>query len=159
MITHKRFEFTSFAYILIVLHSLVLIIGGHYTYAEVPLFDWIKDQFDLARNYYDKVGHFFQGFVPALIIRELFIRRKIVLNKNWLFFICVSICMFVSAFYELLEWWTAVILGETAESFLGTQGDIWDAQSDMFMALLGSMIAIIALGKYQDYRIKKLQNA
>jgi len=156
ILTHKRFEFTRFVYILIVIHSLILIVGGHYTYAEVPLFNWIRDYFDLSRNYYDKVGHFFQGFVPALIVRELFLKLKAINKRGWLFFICISICMFISSFYELIEWFMAVVQGQSAEAFLGLQGDEWDAQSDMLMALIGSTLALIIFSRYQDKKIQSL---
>src|SRR5258708_15136487 len=133
-ITYRRFQFTSFVYLLITLHACILFVGGHYTYAEVPLFNWIRDHFHLARNDYDRVGHFAQGFVPALVAREVLLRRKIVLRRGWLFFIVLSICLAVSATYELLEWRGAVGTWSAADAFLGTQGDPWDTQVDMATA-------------------------
>lgn len=148
--TYKRFKFTELSYWLILIHCIILIIGGHYTYAEVPLFNWIRDTFELSRNHYDKVGHFAQGFIPAVIIREILIRKSPVKQGKWLFFIVVSVCLALSAFYEFIEWWVAVLSGTAAEAFLGTQGYVWDTQSDMFLALLGSIISLIVFGKLHD---------
>lgn len=130
-------------------------IGGHYTYAEVPLFDAIKDIFNLERNNYDKVGHFAQGFVPAIIAREILIRKNVILDRSWLNLFIVSICLAFSAFYELIEWGVAISTGENAEAFLGTQGYIWDTQSDMAMALIGAICAIIFFAKYHDKQLAK----
>jgi putative membrane protein len=132
-------------------------IGGHYTYAEVPLFNWIRDGFDLSRNNYDKVGHFAQGFVPAIISREIFIRNNVVNNKHWLTVFVVSICLSVSAFYELVEWGVAKITGGSAEAFLGTQGYIWDTQSDMGFALLGIFLSLLLLSHYHDRQIENMK--
>ena len=154
--TYKRFQFTRLAYALILIHCIILMIGGHYTYAEVPLFDWIKDWFDLGRNNYDKIGHLAQGFIPAIIAREILIRKEIVKRGNWLSFIVVSVCLAISAFYELIEWWVAELTGESAEAFLGTQGYVWDTQSDMALALLGSIVSLIILSKIHDRQILKL---
>lgn len=148
--TYKRFKFTELSYWLILIHCIILIIGGHYTYAEVPLFNWIRDTFELSRNHYDKVGHFAQGFIPAVIIREILIRKSPVKQGKWLFFIVVSVCLALSAFYEFIEWWVAVLSGTAAEAFLGTQGYVWDTQSDMFLALLGAVISLIVFGKLHD---------
>lgn len=156
--TFKQFQFTFLTYCFILFHSYILFIGGHYTYAEVPLFDWIKEAFDLSRNNYDKVGHFAQGFIPAMIIRELFIRKNIVTNKKWLNFIVVCICLSFSAVYEFLEWWIALLSGENADAFLGTQGYIWDTQSDMFYATIGAITMLFLLAKKQDKNISKLNN-
>ncbi len=156
--TFKQFQFTFLTYCFILFHSYILFIGGHYTYAEVPLFDWIKEAFDLSRNNYDKVGHFAQGFIPAMIIRELFIRKNIVTNKKWLNFIVVCICLSFSAIYEFLEWWIALLSGENADAFLGTQGYIWDTQSDMFYATIGAITMLFLLAKKQDKNISKLNN-
>ena len=156
--TFKQFQFTFLPYCFILFHSYILFIGGHYTYAEVPLFDWIKEAFDLSRNNYDKVGHFAQGFIPAMIIRELFIRKNIVTNKKWLNFIVVCICLSFSAIYEFLEWWIALLSGENADAFLGTQGYIWDTQSDMFYATIGAITMLFLLAKKQDKNISKLNN-
>ena len=131
-------------------------IGGHYTYAEVPLFETIKDVFTLERNNYDKVGHFAQGLVPAIIAREVLIRKSIVNGRVWLNVFVVSISLAFSAFYELIEWWVAIFTGEDAEAFLGTQGYIWDTQSDMAVALLGAISALIFLAKYHDKQLTKL---
>jgi putative membrane protein len=154
--TYNKFPLTPLTYWLILAHAIVLMIGGHYTYANVPLFDWIQDHFNLSRNYYDKVGHFFQGFVPALIARELLLRKSPLTIGKWLFFIIVSICLAISAFYELIEWWVALLSGAGAEAFLGTQGDVWDTQSDMMLALIGAMSALFLLGKFQDKQLNAL---
>ena len=152
--TFKRFTFSTFTYCLILLHCSILFVGGHYTYAEVPLFNWIRDHYSLLRNDYDKVGHVVQGFVPALVIREVFIRNSIVKKRGWLSFIVISICLAISACYELFEWLVAVVSGQSAEAFLGTQGDPWDTQSDMLCALVGATIAMVFLSKIQDRFIK-----
>jgi putative membrane protein len=156
--TFKIFQFTYLTYCLILVHCYILFIGGHYTYAEVPLFDWIKDAFHQSRNNYDKVGHFTQGFVPAIIVRELFIRKKVVKPGGWLSFLTVCTCISISVFYEFLEWFVAVQSGQSAESFLGTQGYVWDTQSDMLYAFIGATCAIMLLHKFQDKQIKKLSN-
>jgi len=134
-------------------------VGGHYTYAEVPLFDTIKELFSLERNNYDKVGHFAQGFVPAIIAREILIRKNIVHGRAWLNVFVVSICLAFSAFYELIEWWVAISTGEDAEAFLGTQGYVWDTQSDMAIALIGAICAITFLAKYHDKQLNQLPEA
>jgi putative membrane protein len=154
--TYNRFRFTRLAYILILIHCIILMVGGHYTYAEVPLFDWIRDWFSLERNNYDKVGHLAQGFIPAIIAREILIRKEIVKRGKWLSFIVVSICLAISAFYELIEWLVAELTGESAEAFLGTQGYVWDTQSDMALALLGAVLSLIALSKIHDRQLRKL---
>jgi len=156
VISFQRFELTHLLYNLILLHCIVLMVGGHYTYAEVPLFDTIANWMGSERNNYDKVGHFFQGFVPALLAREILIRKSIVNGKAWLNVIIVAICLAFSAFYELIEWWVAIASGENAEAFLGTQGYIWDTQSDMALALLGAIISIIVLAKYHDRQLAKI---
>jgi putative membrane protein len=132
-------------------------IGGHYTYAEVPLFDWIQEYFELERNNYDKVGHFAQGFIPAIIVREIFIRNSIIDRVPWQNFIIVSVCLALSAFYELIEWWVAVLSGESAEAFLGTQGYVWDTQSDMSLALLGAILSLLILSKLHDKQLRKIR--
>ncbi|ABO51142.1 putative sodium-glucose/galactose cotransporter [Desulforamulus reducens MI-1] len=126
LITYQKFKFTNFTYNLILLHSIILMIGGHYTYAEVPLFNWLKDVFDLNRNYYDRLGHYAQGFIPAIIAREILFRKSIIKNGHWMFFIITCICLAISASYELLEFGVAMLTVESAEAFLGTQGDVWD---------------------------------
>lgn len=154
--TYHRFRFSNLTYTVILVHALILIIGGHYTYAEVPLFDWIKESFHQSRNNYDKVGHFIQGFGPALVIREIFIRKAVVNGKKWLSFIIISIALAISAFYELIEWFVSVNSGESGDAFLGTQGYIWDTQSDMLTALIGASAAVLLFGKLQNSSISKL---
>ena len=154
--TYRQFPLSSLVYILILVHCIVLMVGGHYTYAEVPLFDWIKEAFNLERNNYDKVGHFIQGFVPAMIAREILIRKRIINGRGWLFFLVVCFVLAFSAFYELIEWWVALTSGESAEAFLGTQGDIWDTQSDMAVALIGGIIAQILLSRWHDRQLLQL---
>jgi len=154
--TYKRFAFTNFTYGLILLHCIILFIGGHYTYAEVPLFDWLRDTFHQSRNNYDKVGHFAQGFVPAAIIRELFIRKKVIANPAFFSFIIVAICLAISAAYEWIEWGVSLCTGEGGDAFLGTQGDIWDTQSDMLFATIGAITMVLLLGKSQDRAIARL---
>lgn len=151
--TYHSFKLTSLLYTLILLHCIVLMVGGHYTYAEVPLFDGL---WGAERNNYDKVGHFFQGFVPAIIAREVLIRKHIINGQVWLAFIIISICLAFSAFYELIEWWVAVMTGEGAEAFLGTQGYEWDTQSDMWLALIGACTALVTLSKYHNHQLSKL---
>lgn len=155
MATRQRFQLTGLAYGLILILSLILMIGGHYTYAEVPLFDWFKDVFRQDRNNFDKLGHFAQGFVPAIIAREIIIRNHVVKNTNWLNFFVICICLAISAFYELIEWCVALVSKEAAESFLGTQGYIWDTQSDMAYALLGAIVALVTLSQTHDRQISK----
>jgi putative membrane protein len=148
--TFRKFRFTDFTYFFILVHCIILFIGGHYTYAEVPLFEWIKEVLDQSRNNYDKVGHFAQGFVPALIIRELFIRKNVIANKSFFNFIIVSICLAISAAYEWIEWAVSLMTGEGGDAFLGTQGYIWDTQSDMLFATIGAICALIFMSKVQD---------
>jgi putative membrane protein len=156
-LTNSRFPFTSLAYGLMLIHALILLVGGHYTYAEVPLFNWLRDHFDLSRNYYDRVGHFAQGFIPAIIAREILIRQSVLKTGGWLFFVVSCICLSISAVYEFIEWWVAVISGTAAEAFLGTQGDVWDTQWDMFLALIGALTAQLLLAKTHDLQIRRLQ--
>ena len=131
-------------------------IGGHYTYAEVPLGDWLRELTDGERNNYDKLGHLAQGFIPAIVAREILIRHEVINKAGWLAFIVVSICLAISAMYELIEWWVALLSDEAAESFLGTQGYVWDTQSDMFLALIGASTALLLLSKWHDRQIKEL---
>lgn len=152
-VSYKNFRLTPILYFFILAHCLVLMVGGHYTYAEVPLFDGL---FGAERNNYDKVGHFFQGFVPALLAREILIRKQVVNGDIWRGFIIVSICLAFSAFYELIEWWVAILSGEDAEAFLGTQGYIWDTQSDMALALIGAISSLVLLSRVHDKQIQKL---
>ncbi|WJW75476.1 DUF2238 domain-containing protein [Thiohalobacter sp. IOR34] len=151
--TRRRFPLTPLAYVLVLLHAIVLMVGGHYTYAEVPLGDWLRDALGLARNHYDRLGHFFQGFVPALLARELLIRLQVVKGTAWRNFLIVCFCLALSAFYELLEWWVALVSAEAAEAFLATQGDVWDTQADMFLALVGAVLALLLLGRWHDRQL------
>lgn len=155
--TFKKFRFTEFTYFLILLHSLILFIGGHYTYAEVPLFEYIKEIFNQSRNNYDKVGHFAQGFIPAMIIRELFIRKMVINNKSFFNFIIVSICLAISAAYEWIEWLISISTGDKGDAFLGTQGYVWDTQSDMLFATIGAITSLILFSKMQDKQLQKLK--
>lgn len=156
--TFKNFEFSYLAYILILFHCYILFIGGHYTYAEVPMFEWIKDIFHQSRNNYDKVGHFVQGFVPALITREIFIRKKIVKQGPWLSFLTVCVCVSISAFYEFIEWFVAIMSGQSAEAFLGTQGYVWDTQSDILYATIGAICMVVLVSKFHDKQIAKIED-
>jgi putative membrane protein len=151
--TYNNFRLTTLLYILILAHCVVLIVGGHYTYAEVPLFDYLKPIFGWERNNYDKLGHFMQGFVPAILAREILIRKAAVASTAWRNLFIVSICLAFSAFYEMLEWAVAVLTGTASEAFLGTQGYIWDTQSDMGMALLGAIIALVLLAGLHDRQL------
>lgn len=153
--TYNSFRFTPLVYVLILAHCIILMIGGHYTYAEVPLFDYFKEILGFARNNYDKVGHFAQGFVPALVAREILIRKDVIPVARWRNFFIVSFCLGFSAFYELIEWWVALASGEDAEAFLGTQGYIWDTQSDMGLALLGAILGLVTLGKLHDKQLTR----
>ena len=155
--TARRFPLTPLAYRLIFLHALILMLGGHYTYAEVPLGDWAADALGLARNPYDRLGHLAQGFVPAIVVREILIRRSPLRPGKWLAFLVVCVCLAISAAYELIEWWSALIGGESADAFLGTQGDQWDTQWDMFTALVGAVAALALLGRYHDRQIARLE--
>ncbi len=156
-VTYRSFRLTPLVYLLILIHCIILMVGGHYTYAEVPLFDYLGDLMGSVRNNYDKLGHFAQGFVPALIAREIIIRKDLVRGKNWQFVFVVSICLAFSAFYELVEWWVALASGENAEAFLGTQGYVWDTQSDMGMALLGAIIGLLCLSRLHDRQLEKIE--
>ena len=157
--TYRRFRFTTLCYTLIAVHICVLCVGGHYTYARVPLFDWLRPIFAWQRNNYDRLGHFLQGFVPAIISREILIRVDVLARKNWLPFLVVSICLAISAFYELIEWWTALLSGAAANDFLGSQGDVWDTQSDMWVALIGALSAVLFLSAVHNRAIQKLEGA
>lgn len=156
--TRQRFPLTTLSYVLIWLHAVILMVGGHYTYAEVPLFDWLSQVFNWTRNNYDKVGHFAQGFVPVIIAREILIRHKVVNGRAWMHLFAVSITFAFSAFYELIEWWVALLSGSDSVAFLGTQGYVWDTQSDMAWALSASILAILLLSKIHDQQISNLMN-
>lgn len=156
-LSYKSFPLTPLLYTLILIHMIIMLVGGHYSYAEVPLFDWVKETFDQSRNNYDKVGHFAQGFIPAILAREILIRKHIVEgSKAWLNYIVLSIVLAFSAFYELIEWWVALATGEDAEAFLGTQGYIWDTQSDMMYAFIGGIAALLVLSMYHDKQINRV---
>ncbi len=154
--SYRSFPLTPLLYRLLALHCVVLIVGGYYTYAEVPLFNWLRDTWELSRNHYDRVGHFVQGFVPAILAREILLRRSPLEPGKWLFFLVVCVCLAFSAFYELLEWWTALLSEEASAAFLGTQGDQWDAQWDMFLALLGALSALLLLARRHDRELHAL---
>ena len=156
LLTRKSFPLTPLLYGLILIHCVVLMVGGHYTYAEVPLFDWIRDLVGGQRNNYDKLGHFVQGFVPAMIAREIVIRKDVIRGRGWQNFFIVCFCLAFSAFYELIEWWTALLSKSGAEDFLGTQGYIWDTQSDMLMALIGAVAAVVVLARVHDRQLTSL---
>jgi len=143
--TYRRFPLTPLAYRLIFVHAGILMLGGHYTYAEVPPGFWVRDLLGLSRNHYDRLGHFAQGFVPAIVAREILLRKTPLRPGGWLFFLVTCICLAISAFYEFVEWWTALLSGEAAMAFLGTQGDVWDTQWDMFLCLLGALAAVEAV--------------
>ncbi len=151
--TYNSFRLTPLLYGLILAHCIVLMVGGHYTYAEVPLFDYLKPVFGWERNNYDKLGHFMQGFVPAILAREILIRKAVVASAGWRNLFIISVCLAFSAFYEMLEWWVAILTGTASEAFLGTQGYIWDTQSDMAMALLGAVIALLTLARLHDRQL------
>ena len=155
LFTFKRFKFTYLTYVFILIHCYILFIGGHYTYAKVPLFDWVKEVFQQKRNNYDKLGHFFQGFVPAMITREIFIRLHVIQKRTWMPFFTVCVCTTISVLYEFLEWFVSVTSGQSGDSFLGTQGDIWDTQSDILSAMIGAICMLIVLARLQDKLIKK----
>ena len=148
--TYRRFRFTDLAYTLMAAHAVILMIGGHYTYAEVPLFNWIRDTLHLARNNYDKVGHFAQGFVPAVVTREILLRTSPLRPGKWLTFLTASVCLALSAVYELIEWWVALATGTSSDAFLGTQGYVWDTQSDMLYCTVGAILSLALLTRAHD---------
>lgn len=153
--TRRRFPLTPLLYVLILLHCIILMVGGKYTYALVPAGDWVSELLGWSRNNYDKLGHLAQGFVPAMVARELFIRLDVVADKGWRFALITLSVLGISAAYELIEWWVALLSEEAAESFLGTQGYVWDTQSDMFMALIGAITALLLLGKFHDRQLAR----
>ncbi|XOV82786.1 MAG: DUF2238 domain-containing protein [bacterium] len=155
--TRHSFPLTRLTCILILVHCIILMVGAHYTYARVPMFDWIAEVFNSDRNNYDKLGHFAQGFVPAIVAREILIRKNVINGDRWRAFLIVCFCLGFSAFYELIEWWVALLSGEAAESFLGTQGYIWDTQSDMAWALSGAIIALVVLPGVHNRQLKNLE--
>ncbi len=155
--TWSRFRFTPLVYRLVFLHGVILAVGGHYTYAEVPLGFWMQSAFGFARNHYDRIGHLAQGFVPALVVRELLVRRGPMRGSRWLMPIVTGVCLGISAAYELFEWATALWLGQGADAFLGTQGDPWDTQEDMFCCLIGALAAQLTLGRWHDRQIERAE--
>lgn len=152
----RAFPLTPLAYRLIFIHATILMLGGHYTYAHVPFGDWLQDIFHLARNPYDRIGHFAQGFVPAIIAREILLRRSPLVPGRWLFFLVTCVCLAISAGYEFIEWWSALLLGQGANEFLGTQGDPWDTQWDMFTAFIGAMVSQLLLARTHDRQLARL---
>ena len=154
-VTRKSFPLTSLAYWLILIHSIILMVGGHYTYAEVPLFNWLRDAYHLGRNNYDKVGHFAQGFIPAVVAREVLIRTSPLRSGKWLSFLVACVCLAISALYERIEWQVSVLTGTAAEAFLGTQGYVWDTQSDMAYALAGAITAVVLLSELHDRQLAR----
>jgi putative membrane protein len=154
--SYGRFRFTTLCYTLIALHICLLCVGGHYTYAREPLFNWLRDIFHWHRNHYDRLGHFAQGFVPAMIAREMFLRLRILNRPRWMPFLIISICLAISASYEFIEWWTALLSGSASTEFLATQGDVWDTQADMFMALIGAICALVFMRPWQDRQVRQL---
>lgn len=155
LVTYSRFKFTRLVYSLILVHAIILLVGGHYTYAEMPLFSWLRDTYTLDRNYYDRLGHVAQGFIPAMVAREILLRRSPLQAGKWLFFVVSSVCLAVSACYEFLEWWVALASGSDANAFLATQGDVWDTQWDMLLALLGAISAQLLLARVHDKQVAK----
>ena len=155
LFTYDRFRLTDLVYVGIALHAMILMVGGHYTYAQVPLFNWIRDEFGLARNHFDRLGHLAQGFFPALIAREILLRRKVLERGGWLVFLVTCACLAISASYELIEWAVAELSGDDAVAFLATQGDVWDTQKDMACALLGSVLAQVLLSRFHDKQLKE----
>jgi putative membrane protein len=156
LFTRRSFPLTPLVYALLTLHGVILMIGGHYTYAEMPLFNGLRDSFDLARNHYDRVGHVAQGFIPAIVAREILLRTSPLRPGKWLFFLTTCVCLGISAFYEMIEWWVAVGSGDEAVAFLATQGDVWDTQWDMFLALCGALSSLLLLGRWHDRQLAEL---
>ena len=154
--TYRRFPLTLMLYRLLLIHALILIVGGHYTYARVPVGYWFQELLDLSRNHYDRLGHLAQGFIPAILAREILLRKSPLVRGKWLFFLVTSVCLAFSAFYEMIEWWAALAGGESADAFLGSQGDIWDSHWDMFLALIGAMASLLLLSKRHDRELKNL---
>ena len=156
VLTARRFPLTPLVYRLLFVHALILMLGGHYTYAKVPLGFWVEDALGLARNHYDRLGHFAQGFVPAMLAREVLLRRSPLVRGKWLAFLVVCVCLAFSATYELIEWLAAVLGGSAADAFLGTQGDVWDTQWDMFMAGVGAVTALLLLSRVHDRQLARV---
>ena len=154
--TGRRFPLTPLLYTLLAVHACILMVGGKYTYAEVPAGFWVSDVLGLARNHYDRLGHFAQGFIPAILAREILVRTSPLRGSRWLPFVVVAFCLAFSAFYEMIEWWTAVLAGASSTAFLGTQGDVWDTQWDMFLALIGAVSALLVLARAHDRQLARL---
>jgi putative membrane protein len=155
-LTFSRFPLTLLAYALLAGHAVILMVGGHYTYAEMPLFNWLRDTFELARNHYDRVGHVAQGFAPAIVAREILLRRSPLQPGKWLFFLTTCVCLAISASYEFIEWWVALASGDEAVAFLATQGDVWDTQWDMFLALCGALASQLLFAGLHDRQLEAL---
>jgi putative membrane protein len=153
-VLYPRIRCTDLVYVLILVHAIILMIGGHYTYAEMPLFSWLRDEFGLARNYYDRVGHLAQGFIPAMVAREVLVRNQVVNGAGWRFFVVCCFALALSALYEFIEWWVALASGTAAEAFLATQGDVWDTQWDMLLALCGALLAQLLLNRWHDQQLR-----
>lgn len=156
--TRDRFPLTPLLTLLIAIHGVILCYGAHYTYAEVPLGHWVRDTLGLSRNHYDRLGHFAQGFVPAIAVREVLLRCTPLQRGGWLFFLVTAVCLAISALYELIEWWAALAFGGGADAFLGTQGDVWDTQSDMFLCLIGALVAQLTLARVHDRQLRKVSD-
>jgi putative membrane protein len=154
--TRQRFPLTPLLYLLILVHAVILMVGGHYTYAEVPIGEWFQAINGSDRNDYDKLGHLAQGFIPAVVAREILVRHRVIAKRGWLSFLIVCVCLAISAFYELVEWWAALLSAEAAESFLGTQGYVWDTQSDMLWAMTGALLALAMLSRLHDRQLARL---
>ena len=159
LVTWRRFPMTNLLCVLLAVHALILIVGGLYTYARVPFGFWLQDMLNLSRNPYDRIGHFAQGFVPAILVREILVRRSPLRGSQWLAPVVVSVCLAFSAFFELIEWWTAVAGGSAADDFLATQGDVWDTQWDMFLALIGAITSLLVLSRFHDRQVASLEEA
>lgn len=157
--TFRRFSFTSLAYVLMATHAVILMVGGHYTYAEMPWFNWLRDTFELSRNHYDRLGHIAQGFIPAIVVREILLRRSPLRSGKWLFFLVTCVCLAISASYEMIEWWVAIATGDEAVAFLATQGDVWDTQWDMFLALLGALSSQLLFSRWHDRQLALLEHS
>ncbi len=157
LFTYRKFRLTNLAYVLIWIHAIILLVGAHYTYSQMPAFNWLRDTFELSRNHYDRFGHIAQGFIPVILARELLLRTSPLERGKWLSFIIVCICLAISAFYELLEWWVATVTGTAADLFLALQGDIWDTQKDMALCLLGAVVALVALGRMHDRALDRIE--
>ena len=157
LLSGRQFPLTPLAYGLLALHGVILMVGGHYTYAEMPLFNWLRDSFELSRNHYDRVGHIAQGFIPAIVAREILLRKTPLTPGKWIFFLTTCICLAISAFYEMIEWWVALGSGDEAVAFLATQGDVWDTQWDMFLALCGALAAQLLLAGWHDRQLAEIK--